>query len=35
METVNIIIEMEDGSVMKGELYPDVAPITEIGRAHV
>lgn len=29
METVNIIIEMEDGSVMKGELYPDVAPITE------
>ncbi len=28
METVNIIIEMEDGSVMKGELYPDVAPIT-------
>lgn len=23
METVNIIIEMEDGGVMKGELYPE------------
>lgn len=22
------IIEMENGDVMKGELYPDVAPIT-------
>lgn len=28
METVKIIIEMEDGSIMKGELYPEVAPIT-------
>lgn len=28
METVKIIIEMEDGGVMKGELYPEVAPIT-------
>ena len=27
METVNIIIEMEDGGVMKGELYPEIAPI--------
>lgn len=27
-EIVNFTIEMEDGSVMKGELYPDVAPIT-------
>ena len=25
---VNFTIEMEDGSVMKGELYPDIAPIT-------
>ena len=29
METVNIIIEMEDGGVMKGELYPEIAPISE------
>lgn len=28
METVKIIIEMEDGDVMKGELYPEIAPIT-------
>ena len=28
METVNIIIEMEDGGVMKGELYPEIAPNT-------
>ena len=28
METVNIVIEMEDGSVMKGELYPEAAPIS-------
>ena len=28
METVNIIIEMEDGGVMKGELYPEIAPIS-------
>lgn len=28
METVNIVIEMENGDVMKGELYPEVAPIT-------
>ena len=28
METVDIIIEMENGDVMKGELYPEVAPIT-------
>ena len=28
METVNIIIEMEDGGVMKGELYPEIAPRT-------
>lgn len=27
-EIVNFTIEMEDGSVMKGELYPDAAPIT-------
>lgn len=26
--TINIEIEMESGKVMKGELYPDVAPIT-------
>lgn len=25
---INFTIEMQDGSVMKGELYPDVAPIT-------
>lgn len=25
---VGFTIEMEDGSVMKGELYPDIAPIT-------
>ena len=23
-----VIIEMENGDIMKGELYPDVAPIT-------
>lgn len=28
MEKVDIIIEMENGDVMKGELYPEVAPIT-------
>ena len=28
METVKIAIEMEDGGVMKGELYPEIAPIT-------
>ena len=28
MEIVKIVIEMDDGSIMKGELYPDVAPIT-------
>lgn len=28
MNTVRIVIEMEDGGVMKGELYPEVAPIT-------
>lgn len=27
-ETVGIVIEMENGDVMKGELYPDLAPIT-------
>ncbi|MBQ7793550.1 MAG: peptidylprolyl isomerase [Clostridia bacterium] len=27
-EPINFTIEMTDGSVMKGELYPDVAPIT-------
>ena len=27
-EPVNFTIEMEDGSIMKGELYPDIAPIT-------
>ena len=27
-KNVNFTIEMEDGSVMKGELYPDIAPIT-------
>ena len=29
MEKVFIEIEMENGDVMKGELYPEVAPITE------
>ena len=28
METVKIVIDMEDGGVMKGELYPEIAPIT-------
>ncbi|MDY3032143.1 MAG: peptidylprolyl isomerase [Clostridia bacterium] len=28
METINIEIEMENGKVMKAELYPEVAPIT-------
>ena len=28
METVKIAIEMEDGGVMKWELYPEIAPIT-------
>ena len=28
MEKVLIEIEMENGDVMKGELYPEVAPIT-------
>lgn len=28
MEIVKIIIEMEDGDIMKGELYPEVAPLT-------
>lgn len=28
METVKIVIEMNDGSIMKGELYPEIAPIT-------
>lgn len=28
METINIKIEMENGDVMEGELYPEVAPIT-------
>ena len=28
METVNIIIEMEDGGVMKGELYLEIEPIS-------
>lgn len=27
-EPVGFTIEMQDGSVMKGELYPDIAPIT-------
>jgi len=27
-KTVNIKIEMEDGGIIKAELYPDVAPIT-------
>ena len=27
METVNIIIEMEDGGVMKGELYPEIVQL--------
>jgi peptidyl-prolyl cis-trans isomerase B (cyclophilin B) len=26
--TINFTIEMEDGGIMKGELYPDLAPIT-------
>ncbi|WP_294578345.1 peptidylprolyl isomerase [uncultured Thomasclavelia sp.] len=28
MEKVDIVIEMENGDVMKGEVYPEVAPIT-------
>ena len=28
METVKFEIEMENGKMMSGELYPDVAPIT-------
>ena len=28
METINIEIEMENGGVIKAELYPEVAPIT-------
>ena len=28
METVKIAIAMEDGGLMKGELYPEIAPIT-------
>ena len=27
MNIVKIVIEMEDGGVMKGELYPEIAPI--------
>lgn len=27
-DIINIEIEMENGDVMKGELYPDIAPIT-------
>ncbi len=26
--TVNIVIEMQDGGIIKAELYPDIAPIT-------
>lgn len=28
MKTINFIIEMADGHEMKGELYPEVAPLT-------
>ena len=35
METVNIIIEMEDGGVMKGELYPEIAPISAVSYTHL
>ena len=28
METVNIVIEMENGDIMKAELYPEIAPNT-------
>lgn len=28
METVKIVIEMADGDIMKGEVYPEIAPIT-------
>ena len=28
MEKILFEIEMQDGNVMKGELYPEVAPIT-------
>lgn len=28
METIKFEIEMQDGQIMKGELYPEVAPIT-------
>ena len=28
MKTINIKIEMENGDVMEGELYPEIAPIT-------
>ena len=30
MEKVDIVIEMENGDVMKGEVYPEVAPIMTI-----
>ena len=28
MSNINIEIEMQDGRIMKAELYPEVAPIT-------
>ena len=28
MKTINFEIEMENGRVMKGELYPEIAPKT-------
>lgn len=28
MKTINFEIEMENGKIMKGELYPEIAPIT-------
>ena len=35
METVKFEIEMENGKMMSGELYPDVAPITAVSYTHL
>lgn len=35
MEIINFEIEMENGKVMKGELYPEVAPITVQNFVHL
>ena len=33
MENPIVTFEMENGDIMKAELYPETAPNTEIGRA--